>query len=106
MAPVIERKDMLLQRLRERLAQEDLDLIDLQGLGKDALFTILGSLGFNPIDRVKAQKSLAPGKTSSYCQTEDISSEMLSLDEKLRRIDHNALEQKDMDRAAPFKSLE
>ena len=31
---------------------------------------------------------------------------MLTLDEKLRRIDHNFLEQKDMERAAPFKSLE
>ena len=50
---------MLLQRLRERLAQEDLDLIDLQGLGTDALFTILGSLGFNPIDRVKVQSVLS-----------------------------------------------
>ena len=58
------------------------------------------------IDRVKAQKSLAPGKTSSYCQTEDISSDMLTLDEKLRRIDNNFLEAKDMERAAPFKSLE
>ena len=58
MALVIEKKDMLLQRLRERLAQEDLELIDLQGLGQDALFTILGSLGFNPIDRVKVQSVL------------------------------------------------
>ena len=31
---------------------------------------------------------------------------MLTLDEKLRRIDTNFLEQKDMERAAPFKSLE
>ena len=31
---------------------------------------------------------------------------MLTLDEKLRRIDHNFLEAKDMERAAPFKSLE
>ena len=31
---------------------------------------------------------------------------MLTLDEKLRRIDSNFLEQKDMERAAPFKSLE
>ena len=29
MASVIETKDMLLQRLRERLAQEDLELMDL-----------------------------------------------------------------------------
>ena len=58
MAPVIERKDMLLQRLRERLAQEDLELSDLQDTGQDALFTILGSLGFNPIDSVKVQSVL------------------------------------------------
>jgi hypothetical protein len=58
------------------------------------------------IDRVKAQKSLAPGKTSSYCQTEDFNSEMLSLDEKLRRVDFNYLEKKDAEKAAPFKSLE
>jgi len=31
---------------------------------------------------------------------------MLSLDEKLRRVDQNFLEAKDMERAAPFKSLE
>ena len=31
---------------------------------------------------------------------------MLSLDEKLRRIDFNFMEQKDAERAAPFKSLE
>ena len=55
---------------------------------------------------MRAQKSLAPGKSSSYTQTEDVNSEMLSLDEKLRRIDSNFLEQKDMERAAPFKSLE
>ena len=58
------------------------------------------------IDRVKAQKSLAPGKTSSYCQTEDFNSDMLTLDEKLRRIDHNHLEKVGIERAAPFKSLE
>ena len=58
------------------------------------------------IDRVKAQKSLAPGQTSSYCQTEDFNSDMLTLDEKLRRIDHSFMEQKDVERAAPFKSLE
>ena len=58
------------------------------------------------VDRVYAQKSLSPGKTSSYCQTEDFNSDMLTLDEKLRRIDFNFMEQKDAERAAPFKSLE
>ena len=58
------------------------------------------------LDRVRAQKSLAPGVSSSYTQTEDFNSEMLTLDEKLRRIDTNFLEAKDMERAAPYKSLE
>ena len=31
---------------------------------------------------------------------------MLTLDEKLRRIDHNFLEKQGIERAAPFKSLE
>ena len=69
-------------------------MIDVLGLGTDEHIENQGDstpLILDFIDRVKAQKSLAPGKTSSYCQTEDISSEMLSLDEKLRRIDHNAL---------------
>ena len=85
------------------------EMVDVLGLATDEHIENQGDstpLINDIIDRVKAQKSLAPGKTSSYCQTEDISSDMLSLDEKLRRIDHSALEQKDMDRAAPFKSLE
>ena len=58
MASVTGRQDMLLQRLRERLEQEDLELIDLRYIGQDALFAVLASLGFNPIDRVKVQSVL------------------------------------------------
>ena len=58
------------------------------------------------VERVKKQKSLNPGTASSYCQTEDAGSEHLSLDEKLKRIDYNFLEKKDVERAAPFKSME
>ena len=49
---------MLLQRLRERLEQEDLELIDLRHIGQDALFAVMASLGFNPIDTVKVQSVL------------------------------------------------
>ena len=85
------------------------EIIDVLGLSTDE--HILNTEDSTPllndiIDRVKSQKSLAPGKTSSSCQTEDITSDMLTLDEKLRRIDHNFLEAKDMERAAPFKSME
>ena len=58
MASVIETKDMLLQRLRERLAQEDLQLKDLRNHGEDALLAVAGSLGFNPVDRVKVVRVL------------------------------------------------
>jgi len=85
------------------------EIIDVLGLSTDE--HILNTEDSTPllndiIDRVKSQKSLAPGKNSSSCQTEDITSDMLTLDEKLRRIDHNFLEAKDMERAAPFKSME
>ena len=49
---------MLLQRLRERLVQKDLELMDLQYIGQEALFAVLGSLGFNPVDRVQVQSVL------------------------------------------------
>ena len=85
------------------------EMIDVLGLQSDEHIqnqTDSTPLIHDILDRVRAQKSLAPGKSSSYTQTEDVNSEMLSLDEKLRRIDSNFLEQKDMERAAPFKSLE
>ncbi len=85
------------------------EIIDVLGLTTDE--HILSQSDSTPlindiIERVKAQKSLSPGKSEISCQTEDVNSEMLSLDEKLRKIDQNFLEAKDMERAAPFKSLE
>jgi len=58
------------------------------------------------VERIKQQGSLAPNKVSSYCQTEEASQETMSLDQKLRRVDHTYLEKVDAERAAPFKSLE
>ena len=85
------------------------EIIDVLGLTTDEHISELSDsspLLVDILERIKVQKSLSPGKTSASCQTEDIGSEMLSLDEKLRRIDHSFLEQKDAERAAPFKSLE
>ena len=85
------------------------ELIDIMGLGQDEhMQNQTDSTPFliDIIERVKKHKSLSPGTTSSYCQTEEASSESLSLDEKLKRIDYNYLEKKDIERAAPFKSLE
>ena len=85
------------------------EMIDVMGLASDE--HIQNQIDSTPllldiVDRVKTQKSLSPGTTSSYCQTEDAGSEHLSLDDKLKRIDYNFLEKKDVERAAPFKSLE
>ena len=66
------------------------EIVDVLGLQTDEHMqnqTDSTPLLSDMIDRIKAQKSLAPGKSSSYTQTEDVGSEMLSLDEKLRRID-------------------
>lgn len=85
------------------------ELIDIMGLGQDEhMQNQTDSTPFliDIIERVKKHKSLSPGTTSSYCQTEEAGSESLSLDEKLKRIDYNYLEKKDIERAAPFKSLE
>ena len=85
------------------------EMVDILGLASDEHIqnqTDSTPLLLDIVDRVKTQKSLSPGTTSSYCQTEDAGSEHLSLDDKLKRIDYNYLEKKDAERAAPFKSLE
>ena len=43
---------------------------------------------------------------SSFCQTEDIGSEHLSLDQKLKNIDYGLMERVQIERSMPFKSLE
>ena len=85
------------------------EMVDVLGLFSDEHIqnqTDSTPLLIDIVERVKKQKSLSPGTTSSYCQTEDAGSEHLSLDEKLKRIDYNYLEKKDIERAAPYKSLE
>ena len=53
-----DRKDLLLQRFRERLAEEDLKLSDAQDLNQHDLFSFLEHLGFNPVDNVKIKSLL------------------------------------------------
>ena len=65
MASVTETKDMLFQRLRERLLEQDLELTDLRDIGEDALFIFLGTLGFNPVDSVRVQSVLKKNFASS-----------------------------------------
>ena len=85
------------------------EIVDVLGLAEDEHISNMSDstpLLLDIVDRVKKQKSLSPGTTSSYCQTEDAGSEHMSLDEKLKRIDYNYLEKKDIERAAPYKSME
>jgi hypothetical protein len=44
------------------------------------------------VEQIKSQGSIRPGITSSFCQTEDIGQEGLSLDQKLRNIDFGLME--------------
>lgn len=49
---------------------------------------------------------MRPNVVSSYCQTEDVGGQGLSLEQKLRNIDHSLMDKVAVERAAPFKSLE
>jgi hypothetical protein len=85
------------------------EIIDVLGLQRDDIMSTYGDstpLLIDIVERIKGQKSFSPNSTSSYAQTEECGSESLSLDQKLKRVDYNYLEKMDMERAAPFKSLE
>lgn len=86
------------------------ELVDVLGLSTDETIVAKGEttpLLLDIVDRVKAQKSLGASTSTVSAQTDEgLFTEGLSLDEKLRRIDHSFLEKKDVERAAPFKSLE
>ena len=85
------------------------EIVDVLGLQRDDLLSTFGDstpLLLDIVERIKGQKSLSPNQASCYTQTEECGSESLSLDQKLKRVDYNFLEKMDMERAAPFKSLE
>ena len=59
------------------------------------------------VDRIKGQGSLSPNQQTSYTQTEDVGSDsMMTLEQKLARIDHTYVDKVDIERAAPFKTME
>ena len=58
------------------------------------------------VDQIKANGNVRGNVTSSYCQTEDMGSENMSLDQKLRNIDYGLMERVQIERAMPFKTLE
>jgi hypothetical protein len=58
------------------------------------------------VDQIKQNGSVRPNMISSFCQTEDIGAESMSLDQKLRNIDYGFMERVQIERAMPFKTLE
>jgi hypothetical protein len=58
------------------------------------------------VDVIKANRAVRPNKVSSYCQTEEVSVEGMSIEEKLKRIDGRMREAAESERAVPFQTLE
>ena len=58
------------------------------------------------VEQIRNRGAVQPNKTTSASQTEDMGSQGLSLEQKLRNIDHGLMDRVAAERAAPFKSLE
>jgi hypothetical protein len=86
-----------------------MELVDVLALQHDDHIKSMGDttpLLLDIIDQIKSNGSVRPGVTSSFCQTEDVGAESLSLDQKLRNIDYGYMERVQVERAMPFKALE
>mmetsp|Transcript_35795 Transcript_35795/g.34826 ORF Transcript_35795/g.34826 Transcript_35795/m.34826 type:complete len:189 (+) Transcript_35795:214-780(+) len=59
------------------------------------------------LEQIKANNgSLRGNMVSSYVQTEEAGEESMNLDQKLRKVDYKYMEQADIQKCLPFKSLE
>ena len=58
------------------------------------------------MSRVKHNRGVNAGFQSTSVQTEEIDHAALTIDQKLQRIDLQAQNQLDMERAAPYKQME
>jgi hypothetical protein len=86
-----------------------MELVDVLSLQHDDHIKSMGDttpLLLDIVDQIKSNGSVRPGVTSSFCQTEDVGSENMSLDQKLRNIDYGLMERVQVERAMPFKALE
>ena len=85
------------------------ELVDVLSLQSEDHIKTMGDttpLLLDIVDQIKSNGSINPNQVSSYCQTEDVGSESLSLDQKLRNIDYGLMERVQVERAMPFKTLE
>ena len=58
------------------------------------------------VDILKQNGTIRPNMSSCYIQTEEAGEESMTLDQKLRRVDHTYSEKSDIERMMPFKTLE
>ena len=85
------------------------DLVEVLALQHDDYIKSMGDttpLLLDIVNQIKSNGSIRPNLTASATQTEDIGSEHLSLDQKLKNIDYGLMERVQVERAMPFKSLE
>lgn len=85
------------------------ELLEVLGLNKDELFTSkpeMTPLLLDLVDIIKANKSIRPNKISTSIQTEEIGESAMSLEQKLKKIDHTFMDKSETERLIPFKSLE
>ena len=85
------------------------ELVDVLSLQSDDHIKTMGDttpLLLDIVDQIKQNGSVKPNVSSSYCQTEDVGAESLSLDQKLRNIDYGLMERVQVERSMPFKTLE
>lgn len=86
-----------------------MELVDVLSLQHDEYIKNLGDstpLLLDLVEQIKAKGSVNPNVASTQCQTEDVGSENMSLDQKLRNIDYGLMERVQVERAMPFKTLE
>ena len=85
------------------------ELVDVLSLQHDDHIKSMGDttpLLLDLVDQIKSNGSVRPNMASACSQTEDVGSESLSLDQKLRNIDYGLMERVQVERAMPFKTLE
>lgn len=90
---ILDKKDLV-----EMLALQHDDYIKSNGDTTPLLLDI--------VDQIKSNGSIRPNLATFGTQTEDIGSEHLSIDQKLKNIDYGLMERVQVERAMPFKSLE
>lgn len=76
-------------------ALNKMEMVEHLGLQHDDHIKAMGDttpLLLDILDQVKQSGSVRPNLVTSYCQTEDVGGEGLSLDQKLRNIDYGLMD--------------